>query len=297
MAISILTRRTAGAALLFMMACISANAADDFYGDRLEAAQIELRAGNNLDAEDDLRLAAFGMLNNPESLIVSEALLSIARSRLGRQSESIETMERFVRLESRFQVYSPTLLLPEFRREFEALLKKSVAKETLARIASLAPIVGAAPARQNDVKSQFPRSAPSPAPGPPPSAKPAGRAMASEADYADYQRAKTLLSQGKSGEAVTLLSALVRRATNVRLFRLTLLQALVFTSDWELAAGQVALLLPFTDSEAAFTFYGAVAMYHVQKIDEARSLLNQALPRLVPSPFVTSYVERIRSNS
>ncbi len=115
--------------------------AQDFYDEQLRAGRDSFQAGRTLEAADELRIAAFGLLDRPQ--LLSEALvrLAIAQNSLGNSAALAHTLERFLDVESRFQMYAKLTLDPSTRSAFETLLKKSVPRATIAAVPSLAALL------------------------------------------------------------------------------------------------------------------------------------------------------------
>jgi hypothetical protein len=250
------------AAAIFMIAWISASGAADFYEARLAAGRAALAANNATEAEEDLEIAAFGLVGPSPRLAEAVALLTVSRQRLARSAEVDESIARFIRIEETFGKYAPAALEP-FRVEFEALLLKRVPRPTLARIASLSHLVGGNTPRQ------------------------AGT----------HEDALKLLDEGNPAAAVAVLNDLLRSQPRRRDLRISLLRAAVLSSNWDLARRQVVLLQPFQEAEVVPTFYGAVALFETGNVRGARELLARVLPRLRRTSYVESYVQKIGGGS
>ena len=115
--------------------------AQDFYEQQLVAGKIAYQASRMVQANDELRIAAFGLLDRP--VLLSEALvrLSLAQNALGLTTELTRTFDRFIVLEQRFQPYAKLQLEAPVRTTFEALLIKSVPPATLSAIPSLSRLI------------------------------------------------------------------------------------------------------------------------------------------------------------
>jgi hypothetical protein len=294
-------RRASAAVIAVIMAWTTVHGAVDFYSHRLEAGRTALAGQRPTEAEDDLRIAVFGLLDQPKLLTEAMALLAVAQSRAGRTKELDENLARFVRIEQRFTAYEPAALGP-YRNEFESVLVKRVSRSALAAVPSLARLTGAQPRAtpsNRPATTARPRPTPTPTPPPPaPSPTPARRTPETvRASPGTYEEARTLLDDGRAGEAATVLRELVRREPQQRQLRLTLLQAAVLSSNWLLARDQVRALQPFNNSEPVFMFYGAVALFETGNVAAAREILTRALPRLTRTEYVEYYVRRINGNS
>ena len=83
-------------------------------------------------AADDLRLACFGMLDEPRQLADCLARLALAQDRLDDVNAFRETFQRLVEIEERFKAYSQTELAPELRAGLEQRLAARIPATTLA---------------------------------------------------------------------------------------------------------------------------------------------------------------------
>jgi len=254
--------RCVGAAVCVMMTWTALAATDAFYEQRFKAGEAALVAKRHADAVEQLRIAAFGQLDEPKRLTHTLALMAIAQQALRRTEPLESTINRFVEVESRFAAWNSSVLTPQQRTEFETLLIRVVPRQTLLAVPSLARLIQPA-------KTQ-------------PPANPS-------------QAASRLIAEGRSREAVPLLSDAVTREPGRRDLRILLLQAATLSANWPVGATQVTALKPFLDGEVVPMFYGAVALFETGRLTEARELLDRALPRLTRSAYVDQYARRINS--
>lgn len=429
------------------VAALSAAPPDDFYVTRLKAGEEAYTNQLWAQAADELRVATFGLLENPAMLTRGLFYLALAQSRAKRSAELTETLNRFVDVERRFPGYAKLNAPADARKEFEGLLAERVQPRTLQLVRSLAGLVetdaqkiaklpaksrvaaleqkakeepastvwtlelsktlletgdekGAVrwasktleldeeetearvvrarahfarndfdlaladlrllPAKtlsespdlradlfvslvrtkdwpgarealakvsadlleRGDVASarkKLPAEEPEPAaapsepevaagPGiapdvpparaaaaPTPSAPPAGAGSTSTsvAMTGVVAEARQLVAEGRADEARKRLLPLARSESKDRELRRTILEVSYFTKDWSLAAAQVAYLEPFVDGEEAQMFYAAVALFETGRVEEARTLLRRARPRINSNPFVDYYTKRI----
>jgi hypothetical protein len=105
--------------------------------------------------------------------------------------------------------------------------------------------------------------------------------------------ARRLVADRKPAEAVRVLEAALAQAPQRRDVRLALLQAAVFAADYRTGVAQLGALSPFRDSEAAYAFYAAVALYESGRRAEAKSLLTPITGRLARSTWVDDYSKKI----
>lgn len=115
--------------------------AEEFYLTRLRAGEQALQAKRTLEAVDQLRIACFGLLDQPQLLSEGLAVLALAQTAAGRTADVDATLARFVEVEQRFRVWAKVPLPPEMRGEVEALLAKRVRHEALLVVPSLANLV------------------------------------------------------------------------------------------------------------------------------------------------------------
>ncbi len=245
--------------VLLIMTWAAGASTDPFYEQRLRAGKAALVAQRNSDAADELRIAAFGLLDEPKRLSEALALLALAQNNLGWTQQVETTLNRFVEVESRFAAWDPNALEPAPRTQFESLLLRGVPKQTLASAKSLVYLVQPAASRA--------------------------------ADPLDV--ASRLIAERRPADAVRFLSDAIAREPGRRPLRLLLLQAATTSANWNIAAAQVAALKPFGETESVSMFYGAVAMFETGRLPEARDLLNKSLPRLTRSAYVDQYVKKI----
>lgn len=118
-----------------------AEAIDPFYADLLRSGTLALERGEPARAAEELRLACFGMLEQPNDLALCLVRLSLAQARLGAKEEFLATFRRIEEVETRFGAYTPAPLEPAERSEFEAQAGAWVAPEVLKGLPGFAPLV------------------------------------------------------------------------------------------------------------------------------------------------------------
>lgn len=282
--------RTLAVAVTFMMSC-SAFAADVFYEQRLQMGKTALASKQYVDAAKELRIAAFGLLDEPKRLTETLALLAVAHANVGKVEDIQRTLERFIDIETRFAAYDGAALDPAHRTQFESVLIRTIPRPTLAGIPSLAALVQPAPAVQTQRQPARPtRRDPVPVPAP-------VTAAPARTSKQAMDEATQLVGARRFAEAVTLLADAVGRDGGNRELRLMLMQSAALALNWPVAAAQVPLVSPFRDSEPVSMFYAAITLYETGRLTDSRQLLNRALPKLSRSPFVEEYASRINSRS
>jgi len=283
--------------------------AEDFYLTRLREGEQALQAKRTLEAVDQLKIACFGLLDQPQLLSEGLAELALAQAAAGRTADADATLARFVDVEQRFGAWAKVPLPSETRTDFENLLLKQVRAEKLMAIPTLAPLVEAeeqrrlakmspkerkkeleakakaeprvpppAPVEQQVVVQLTPVSPPAPAPQMP------------------LPEAQALVKNGKAAEAKGPLAALAVADPKNREVRKSLLEAAALTRDWKLCTAQAAVLEPFANGEEAYMFYAAVGLYETGNVASARTLAQRARPLVASSAFVDYYSKRILGN-
>jgi hypothetical protein len=114
--------------------------ADDFYDVRLRVGAEAYRERRFREAEDNLRIAAFGFLERPERLTEALARLALAQAAGSRPGPSDATIARFLVVERQFGAYEKVQLEQPARGEFEELLLRRVTPANLSSFPGLARI-------------------------------------------------------------------------------------------------------------------------------------------------------------
>lgn len=102
-----------------------------FYASRLAAGEQALAAGRAAEAADNLRVASFGLLDQPEKLSECLVLLAVAQQRAGRTADAEATLRRFRSAQELFPSWERLALAPEWRSEFVALARKRLPEMNL----------------------------------------------------------------------------------------------------------------------------------------------------------------------
>ncbi len=118
-----------------------APAADQFYEARLQEGRITYQTGIAAEAADLLRIACFGLLDEPRELSEGLVWLALAQNKAGRQVDADQTLKRFLDVEKRFAPYSKMSIPESVRAEFEELLVKRLPPTALAAVPTLAHFV------------------------------------------------------------------------------------------------------------------------------------------------------------
>lgn len=113
-------------------------AADDFYEQQLRIGKADAQTNQLARAADELRVAAFGLMQQPALLQEALARLAVVESAMGQTEELQKTIDRFILIEQRFAPYQTVQLEAPVRAKFEELVVKQIPKPTLQSIPTLA---------------------------------------------------------------------------------------------------------------------------------------------------------------
>jgi len=120
------------AAGVFLLASTSAaRAADPFYQNLLRDGAIAFEQKNYQEAELNLRLACFGLLDDLELLPEGLTRLALAQEAAGKTEDFRQTFRQILEIEERFQAYSEHPPEPALKALFEAQLAAHVSETLL----------------------------------------------------------------------------------------------------------------------------------------------------------------------
>jgi tetratricopeptide (TPR) repeat protein len=324
----LLSRIPAGAALLLLLLSLAAlpagAAVDPFYQGLLRDGQLAFDAKDYGNAARQLRLACFGMLDDPQPLADCLSRLALAQDGAGDVEGVRETCRRLIEVEDRFKGYSQAEIAPERRAALETRLAARIPAATLAgapafrstqkKAAAPAPTHGAsatktpskpAPAPASPIAA-LPPQAPDPAPAaPPPGAttKPAATpAPAAGKPLADAERkkldqARQLLAEQRPSkelrQAFELARAVADSHPDSREAQLLAAEGAYRISRWSDAATYFKRGGDPGEDEPERLFYMAVSLYESGDAPAASTALKRALPHLQRTPYVDSYARKI----
>ena len=126
------------AAVLFIVPVVRA---EDFYEQQLRVAKADLTSGRQVQAADELRIAAFGFLDRPPLLVEALARLALVHQALGHAPDVTQILNRFLDVERHFGVYQSAALEPETRRAFEQLLMDKVPASEITSFPTLSRVI------------------------------------------------------------------------------------------------------------------------------------------------------------
>jgi hypothetical protein len=319
-------KRLAISAVLAALVPTSAGAAvDAFFLQRLQDGSQAYDRRDYSKAIESLRLAAFGMLEDPPILGSTLVRLATAQAAAGDGAGFQSTFGRILELEQRFQVYRGLALEADLRAMFEEQVRKRIAPAVLQAVPAFRDLAEAKPAqapaakpprrRRNEpapaataedldppeaaastpVSHGAPVSEPTPPLAPPP--PPVVATSPSEEELATLKRAEEGLASSTNlielGRAMAAAQSVADRWPSYRPAQLLAGEIAYRSSNWRAAAGYLerASIRPAADPAACF--YWAVSLYEIGQAERAAKVLDPCVRHLERTPLVTSYLERI----
>jgi tetratricopeptide (TPR) repeat protein len=125
------------AVLLLTLLSAQRVSAEDFYEQQLRIGKADLASGRNVQAVDELRIAAFGFLDRPPILIEALVNLALAQEAIGQPAAVARTVDRFLDVERRFNAYRSASIDANSRTAFETIVLRSAPKSDLTQIGSM----------------------------------------------------------------------------------------------------------------------------------------------------------------
>ena len=125
--------RITAAILVVLWAPLTIDAADPFYERLLQDGIQAHDRGDSALAVKNLRLACFGLLDEPSVLARGLTYLAIAQADVGDESGFARTFDRILEVEDRFQAFSALDLDAEHRQALDAHLHRLIEVDVLSR--------------------------------------------------------------------------------------------------------------------------------------------------------------------
>ncbi len=282
-------------------------AADPFYMNLLRDG------GHAYDRKDypaairDLRLACFGMLDEPKLLADCLARLALAQDRGGDIDGFRETFRRIAEVEERFAAYTQAGLPADLRAALEQRLAAVIPAATLDTVPVFRGLAARKPAvtppgqtAKNPAPDKLAVTAPAPAPSSAPPAagtSPQPVSALSDAEHQKIAEARRLLAgDGKSRDlkqAFDLAREVADAHATLQEAQHLAAEAAYRLSRWRDAAAYFRRGgEPGTD-QPELLFYMAVALYESGEKSAAAAALQRSLPNLQRTPYVDGYAKKI----
>jgi len=302
------------AALTLLLAAVPLRAVDPFYLGLYRDGNLAYDRGDAGGAARTLRLACFGMLDEPKLLGACLARLALAQDKATDLDGFRETFVRLADVEERFQGYSQADLPAEVRAALEQKVAARIPAPTLessppvfrALVKRPAPPAGKPAAGKPAAKPQPPTQVSAPLAAPPvkaPAAQPAPKSPPpAEHSLSDEEK-------GKLESVRTALGKTVKGKELLQSFQAAreVADAHPEAIDAQRLAGEAAYRLSrwsdavayfqhgggLPDSEPELLFYLAVSLYESGDHAAATATLKRSLPKLERSPYVDAYARKI----
>ena len=134
--------------LLWVLSSSVVYAADPFYERLFQDGTLAQENGAHGAAARKLRLACFGMLEQPALLAKCLTHLALAQASLEQEEDFLGTLGRILELERRFEAFSKAELTPRRRQEFESWLQRWASFESIADLPAFRGVAEAKRAQQ-----------------------------------------------------------------------------------------------------------------------------------------------------
>lgn len=278
------------------------HAAHPHYERLLQEGRFALEQGEPTQAAEALRLACFGLLEEPPVLADCLVRLALAQSATGDVQSFLDTFRRVVEVEERFRGYSAAELGGELRSEFEAAVVEHVPESVLRGGGIFAELAGTETGEAGDAETSPPVAE---APAPPAGsadARGAGEGEEAEAglsqeDRTRLDRARELMAAARSRSDLDQPFRLAREVAeaNPRSREAQHLTAVIAyrAARWEDAVRYFRRGGDPGEDRPEVLFYMAVALFESGDVEAAADALRRSLPRLESTPFVRSYRSKI----
>lgn len=310
-------------ALLLLAASRPAAAAiDPFYQSLLREGGLQYDRGDYAASARTLRIACFGMLDEPPLLAGCLARLALAQDRTGDGEGFQDTFRRIADVEERFQAYTKAELAAETRAALEQRLAARIPAATLRSIPAFQALAGRKEAQpqpageepkarrgqagSTDKASPPPprvTAAPSPASSSPSSgpamvaAEPAGPRAITAGERDRMAEARRLLGQDSKVKDLKQAYEMAREVADahpesVEAQHLAA-EAAYRISRWADAARYFRRGGEPGESQPELQFYMAVALFESGDAQSAAAILKRSLPNLQRTPYVDAYARKI----
>jgi tetratricopeptide (TPR) repeat protein len=288
------------------------------YEQLLERGTFTLEAGEGAEAARLLRLACFGMLEDPPALADCLTRLALAQAAAGDDEGFGDTFRRLVEVEERFDGYADAESPAGMRAAFEAEAAARIPARVLAATPSFARLLPAEPG-ESEGEAAAGAAPVRPLVPNPPDVEPDRTAEAAAAPDAgltpgeqdgqglspeereQLDRARELLAAARDRGALDEPARLARQVAdaNPESREAQHLAAVIAyrAARWEEAVRYFRQGGDPGDASPERLFYYAVSLYEAGEREEAADVLRRSLPRLEHTPFVRSYQSKILGES
>jgi tetratricopeptide (TPR) repeat protein len=295
------------AAALLGLCAVPGHAAHPHYLRLLREGTFALERGNTEQAARDLRIACFGLLEEPPLLGECLVYLGLAQAREDDDAHFQQTFRRLLEVEQRFRAYRSAHLPREIRAAFEQQVAARVPPRILEQSETFSALVPAAsdgteppttggastpplPGRETENGSVSPAG-----PGSP-SAEESPDELTPD-DREKLATARDLLAKAQRRRDLDEPYRLAREVASARPGAREaqyLAATIAYRSErWQEAVSYFRLGGDPGPDRPELLFYLAVSLYETGDRAGAADALRRSLPRLTVTPFVRSYREKI----
>jgi tetratricopeptide (TPR) repeat protein len=306
--------------LTLVLATTALAAPHPFYQNMMQRGLAKVQQGRYADAIRDLRVAAFGSLDEPTMYQTAQVYIAIANEKLGNSDEARLAATKFLQSERLRPTYASLQLDAATRDAFEKLVAGAVEPQYLAQLPAFrrsspksvsavastskelpmpAITVPAPPIQpQTDVKAAV-TPPPQPKPAAPTTTPPQATTPAPQVSdtAARLRQAQQLLNEGKLLAARQAYEQLGQRRDLSRSEIMEIGRGLNRAGAWQQSAFIYQRTLPLRKGEELHMFYEAVNRYELGEVNVARSLLAKALPGLAVTREIEQYRQKINGSS
>jgi hypothetical protein len=305
-------------ALTLVMSTSAMAATHPFYTNMLQRGLAKVKQGKYADAVRDLRVAAFGTLDEPTAYQLAQIHIAIANEKLGNSDEARLAATKFLQSERLRPTYASLELDAVTRDSFEKLVASAVEPQYLAQLPSFRRTppksVTAVATTAKELPLPLPAATTPPPAAPqtsavqtpaaiktiaekPPAPKPVAVAPTVPAATAGLREAQQLLHEGKILAARQAYEKLGQGKNLGRNDMLEIGRGLNRTGAYQQSAYIYQRTLPLRKGEELHMFYEAVNRYELGELSVARTLLAKALPGLAVTREIESYRAKINGSS
>ncbi|HEX5715113.1 MAG TPA: hypothetical protein VF179_03070 [Thermoanaerobaculia bacterium] len=302
---------------LILLALPAAGAVDPFYQSLLREGVLAFDRGDYAASSRTLRIACFGMLDEPRALAGCLSRLALAQDRNDDSDGFQDTFRRLAEVEERFQAYTGAELPAETRAALEQRLVARIPAATLRSIPVFRPLAdrkevesaeSAQSTRPADPKPRRGQADPPPASSPPrvtaapapAESTPTGPAeprVLTAAERDKMAEARRLLGQESKVKDLRQAYDLAREvadahAESVEAQHLAA-EAAYRISRWADAARYFRRGGEPGENQPELQFYMAVSLFESGDAAGAAAILRRSLPNLQRSPYVDEYARKI----
>lgn len=280
-------------------------AAHPHYERLLQEGRFALERGEPEQAAQALRLACFGLLEEPPVLADCLVRLALAQSALEDVQGFLETFRRIVEVENRFGGYSAAVLQQEARSAFEESVIEHVPESMLDGAGVFADLVA------DEAEEEGAGNGTGAEPAPRVAQPPALPADSPAGDPGDGERGAELSPEdrGRLDRARELMAGARNRSDLDEPFRLA--RDVADANPGSPEAQHLTAVIAYRgarwreavryfrrggdpgEEQPEMLFYMAVALFESGEGEAAAEALRRSLPRLEATPFVRSYRSKI----